>query len=81
MYITRPVKTLQYLRYMFQGKELDRTNNLFWYDFLARPYDPTRGQFIDPDQKAEEYYSWNQYTFCGNNPKNRIGPDGREWLG
>ena len=40
------------------GKELDRTNNLFWYDFLARPYDPTRGQFTGLDQKAEKYYYW-----------------------
>ena len=52
------------------GKELDRTNNLFWYDFVARPYDPTRGQFTGPDQKAEKYYPWNQYVFCGNNPYN-----------
>ena len=66
---------------LYNGKELDRTNNLFWYDFLARPYDPTRGQFTGPYQKAEEYYPWNQYTFCGNNPMNRIDPDGREWLG
>ena len=65
---------------LYNGKELDRTNNLFWYDFLARPYDPTRGQFTNPDQKAEEYYPWNPFTFCGNNPMNRIDPDGREWF-
>ena len=64
---------------LYNGKELDRTNNLFWYDFLARPYDPTRGQFTDPDQKAEEYYPWNQYAFCGNNPINRIDSDGMSW--
>ncbi|MBQ6187662.1 MAG: hypothetical protein IJK49_06955 [Prevotella sp.] len=22
---------------LYSGKELDRTNNLFWYDFLTRP--------------------------------------------
>ena len=22
---------------LYNGKELDRTNNLFWYDFLVRP--------------------------------------------
>ena len=38
---------------------------LFWYDFLARPYDPTRGQFTVPDQKAEEYYPWNSTPFTG----------------
>ena len=40
---------------LYNGKELDRTNNLFWYDFLARPYDPTRGQFTGPDQKGTYY--------------------------
>ena len=58
------------------GKELDRTNNLFWYDFLARPYDPTRGQFTGPDQKAEEYYPWNPFTFCLNNPMKYFDSDG-----
>ena len=40
---------------LYSGKELDRTNNLWWYDFLARPYDPTRGQFTNPDQKGTYY--------------------------
>ena len=40
---------------LYNGKELDRTNNLFWYDFLARPYDPTRGQFTCPDHKGTYY--------------------------
>ena len=65
---------------LYNGKELDRTNNLWWYDFVARPYDPTRGQFTGPDQKAEEYYPWNQYAFCGNNPMNRIDPNGKDWF-
>ena len=64
---------------LYNSKELDRTNNLFWYDFLARPYDPTRGQFTGPDQKAEEYYPWNQYTFCGNNPMKYTDPSGKIW--
>lgn len=53
---------------LYNGKELDRTNNLWWYDFVARPYDPTRGQFTGIDQKAEEFYPWNPFTFCLNNP-------------
>ena len=67
---------MSYQRYMFQGKELDRTNNLFWYDFVARPYDPTRGQFTGPDQKAEEYYPWNPFIFCLNNPMKYFDSDG-----
>ena len=62
---------------LYNGKEFDRTNNLWWYDFVARPYDPTRGQFTGPDQKAEEYYPWSQYVFCGNNPINRVDPNGK----
>ena len=61
---------------LYNGKELDRTNNLWWYDFLARPYDPTRGQFTGPDQKAEEYYPWNPFTFCLNNPMKYFDSDG-----
>ena len=62
---------------LYNGKELDRTNNLFWYDFLARPYDPTRGQFTNPDLLAEKFYKWNPWVYCKNNPINRIDPDGR----
>ena len=64
----------------YSGKELDRTNNLFWYDFLARPYDPTRGQFTGPDQKAEEYYPWNPFIFCLNNPLKFEDDDGKSAL-
>ena len=62
---------------LYNGKELDRTNNLFWYDFVARPYDPTRGQFTGPDQKAEEYYPWNPFIFCLNNPLKFEDDDGK----
>ena len=62
---------------LYNGKELDRTNNLFWYDFVARPYDPTRGQFTGPDLLAEKFYKWNPWVYCKNNPINRIDPDGK----
>ena len=61
---------------LYNGKELDRTNNLWWYDFVARPYDPTRGQFTGPDMLAEKYYAWNPFTFCLNNPLRYEDPDG-----
>jgi hypothetical protein len=31
------------------------------------------------DPLAEKYYSISPYAWCGNNPVNRIDPDGREW--
>ena len=65
---------------LYNGKELDRTNNLFWYDFVARPYDPTRGQFINPDPLAEKYYPWNPWIYCKNSPINRIDPDGKDGI-
>ena len=65
---------------LYSGKELDRTNNLWWYDFLARPYDPTRGQFTGPDQLSEKYYPWNPFTFCLNNPLKFEDDDGKSAL-
>ena len=54
---------------------MDRPSTfLFWYDFLARPYDPTRGQFTGPDQMSEKYYPWNPWVYCKNSPINRIDP-------
>ncbi|MBP1540265.1 MAG: hypothetical protein ILA29_07950 [Prevotella sp.] len=45
---------------------------LFWYDFLARPYDPTRGQFTGPDPLTEDFCHWNPWIYCKNNPINMI---------
>ncbi|MDR1349023.1 MAG: hypothetical protein LBJ63_11480 [Prevotellaceae bacterium] len=35
------------------------------------------GRWLSPDPLAEKYYSISPYAFCGNNPINRIDPDGR----
>lgn len=62
---------------MYNGKELDTSNNLWWYDYVTRPYDPTPPRFTTPDPLAEKYYPWNYYTYCVNNPVKNIDPDGR----
>ena len=63
----------------YNGKELDYANNLYWLDYGARQYDPTRGQFTTPDPLAEKYYGWNMYGYCGNNPLSRIDLTGMDW--
>ena len=51
------------------------------YDYGARQYDPTLGRWDRMDPMCEKYYSVSPYAYCGNNPVNRIDPDGREiWI-
>lgn len=63
--------------HLYNGKELDYSNNLYWYDYGARQYDSTAPRFTTPDPLAEKYYPWNYYAYCMNNPVNAIDPDGR----
>lgn len=53
---------------LYNGKELDTSNNLWWYDYGARQYDPTAPRFNSPDKFSEKYYSTNIYTYGANNP-------------
>ncbi len=55
---------------LYNGKELDTSNNLWWYDYGARQYDPTAPRFTTADPLAEKYYGWNMYGYCVNNPVN-----------
>lgn len=66
--------------YKFGGMELDRIHGLNWYDFVSRPYDGVGGRFpTSMDPLCEKYYDCSPYAYCGNNPVNRIDPDGRDW--
>ena len=64
--------------YKYNGKELDEQNGLDWYDYGARMYDAALGRFLAVDLLAEISYSINPYTYCLNNPFNRVDPS--EWL-
>ena len=61
----------------YNGKELDRLHGLDLYDYGARQYDPTMGQFLTIDPLAEKYYHLTPYSYCGGDPVNAVDPDGR----
>lgn len=64
--------------YKYNGKELDAKKGLNWYDYGARHYDAALGRFTTMDPMAGKYYEWSPYTYCKNNPVNRIDPDGKD---
>jgi RHS repeat-associated protein len=58
--------------YMFNAKELDEENGMYYYS--ARYYNPPT--FISRDPLFEKYPFMSPYTYCSNNPINRIDPTG-----
>ena len=48
-------------RRCYNGKELDRTHGLDWYDYVARRYDGIRFTTVDP--LAEQYYEVSPYAY------------------
>ncbi len=69
-------KSPSYQQYKFEGKELDRTYGLDWYDIHARQYDPVVPSWHTVDPMAEKYYGISPYAYCANNPVNTIDPGG-----
>jgi len=65
--------------YRFTGKELDKMIGLNMYDFGARWYDVAGvPMWTSVDPLAEKYYNVSPYNYCGDNPVNRIDPNGRD---
>ncbi len=62
--------------YKYNGKEYDGKKGLNWYDYGARHCDAALGRFTTVDPLAEKYFNTGLYAYCGNNPINRIDPDG-----
>ncbi len=63
----------------YSGKEFQSDFGLNTYDFQARMYDAVLCRFNQMDPLCEKYYSISPYVYCGNNPVNRIDPNGMEW--
>ena len=64
--------------YKYNGKELDRTHGLDWYDYGARNYDAFLPMFTSLDPLCEKYYHISPYAYCANNPIKFIDPDGKK---
>ena len=62
--------------FKFNGKELDRTNGLNWYDYGARNYDAAIVRWDGMDKLCEKYYPFTPYGYCKNNFVNAIDLDG-----
>ena len=62
--------------YKYNGKELDRTHGLDWYDYGARNYDAFLPMFTSLDPLCEKYYHISPYVYCANNPIKFIDPNG-----
>lgn len=64
-------------RYLYSGKELERTDGLMLYDHHARLYDPQLGRFISPDPLAADYAPTAPHLYCAANPIAFIDPTGK----
>lgn len=62
--------------YKFEGKELDRTYGLDWYDIHARQYDPIVPAWHTIDPQAEKSYHISPYVYCAGDPVNRVDRNG-----
>ena len=63
----------------YNGKEFIEAHGLDEYDSQARMYYPAIMRTTTLDPLAEKYYSISPYAWCGNNPVNRIDPDGMSY--
>ena len=64
--------------YKYNGKELDRTHGLDWYDYGARQHDPFVPGFTSLDPHCESYYNVSPYVYCLNNPMKLVDRDGKD---
>jgi RHS repeat-associated protein len=66
--------------YTFTGQEDD--DDLGFYNYVARLYDPVLGRFISPDiivQNIEYPQTPNRYSYATNNPLRYVDPTGNQY--
>lgn len=59
--------------YSFAGKELQKENEIEWYDFGSRNYDPELGRWFNRDPQGQFN---SPYLYAFNNPISSVDPDG-----
>ena len=68
--------------FRYRGYYYDVATGLYYLN--TRYYDPETGRFISPDGieylDPESVNGLNLYAYCGNDPVNRIDPNGNFWL-
>ena len=69
--------------YLYNGKEWNE--EIGWYDYGARWYDPAIGRFTTIDPLSELFFPINPYVYTGGNPISNVDPTGMafwksEWL-
>ncbi|MDR1347403.1 MAG: hypothetical protein LBJ63_03095, partial [Prevotellaceae bacterium] len=67
-------------RYLFGGKEKQIVGDINYMDYINRMYDSDIGRWFVQYLLLEKYPSLSSYAFCGNNPINRIDPNGMDWF-
>ena len=75
-------RTDQSNRYRYAGKEEQDIAgmDLCLMDFGARYYDAFVGRWNAVDPLAHKYFGMSPYNYCGNDPVNKVDPDGRETI-
>ncbi len=63
----------------YNGKELENDNNLRWYDYGFRRYDPQLGRWHVIDALSERHVNLSPYTYVSNNPFRFIDPFGLDF--
>ncbi|MBQ0151068.1 MAG: RHS repeat-associated core domain-containing protein, partial [Bacteroidales bacterium] len=74
-----PLKTRATNRYRYSGKEEQNIAgvDLSLLDFGARYYDAYTCRWNAIDPMANKYFGMSPYNYCGNDPVNRVDPDGK----